>query len=180
MRMKRIIIIALVAAFAASTAWFLLLEEPRAPVVLIELIDAVGDAEGYTDITGVTVTKEENNLILTLRTNENIPQVALLGGGVVFYDFLIDVDKDDIYDFAVELGVVVDSGNRGILKDNRGRHLGWVSFEHLGPTVKMRVPLTKVGDPKSFSLKVRSYSVAQRITYDKVPDTGWAEILLIS
>lgn len=147
-------------------------EEPI-PVVLT---DEVGDDGGYGDIKEIRLTKEGDNLILTMEVSENIPTWVGLDADIV-WDFLIDVNKDNSYDFKVR--VAVSLGGLGVsLQDNRYNLIERPSYELLGPLISVEISLTKIGSPKSFNLRAYSMSGAWAYIIDRVPDNGWVTISL--
>lgn len=147
-------------------------EEPI-PVVLT---DKVGDAEGYypVDIKEIRLAKEGDNLALTIEVNKNIPtQVGL--DAQTAWEFLIDVNKDNFYDFKVRASV----SHRGFevgLEDNYNVLIERLAYELLGPAIELKVQLTKIGGSESFNLRAYSMGGPWNSIFDRVPDNGWAVI----
>lgn len=148
----------------------------RPKALTFRLTDAVGDADNLLssfDIVEIRLVKENNSLILTMETSENIPtRLPKYEMPEFYFGFLIDVDKDNLEDFTVTINIDL-SGLSVSLGDKK------LSYEHLGPVIKITIPLAEIGDLESFNLRAYSYFRSWvGLFIDTVPDVGWAKVSL--
>ena len=176
-------IVALVLAVVILGAGLLIkLNHPTSPheneePIVVVLTDAVGDGGGgYCDIKEIRLMENKDNLVLTMEVCENIPTWTGLDGDL-FYNFLIDVDNDNFYDFKVVIGVGPTGLHVGLM-DSHDKVIKYLPFELLGPSIKTEVPLAEIGGSKTFNLRAYSESGVWAVIFDSVPDNGWVTISL--
>lgn len=135
--------------------------------VYFELADAVGDVEYFFDITGITLVREEDGLILIMEASRDIPTLGGLDSGV--YCFFFDVDNDHSADFEV-FGLYRGPLHISLL-DRQEMDLMELTYEHLGRALKIKIPLAEMGSPESFNFRAEVYVVGRGRSFPIPPRT---------